>query len=425
MSGESKKGGELERLQAAMAEQQKRDRAKLKAEFREADAGATVVKLPIDLPKIKPVAKKEGLDIPAHYLTQRNPAGVSASFQNTLRAIVKLGIVARYDVFHNKVLFNDHPGLLDSEFDSACLVIRHEIARREGFEPTTNTVIDAVTRIALANRFNPVLDYLSRLRWDKRPRIDSWLTVYCGADDNPLNRAIGRKTLIAMVRRVKQPGCKFDNIPVLEGPQGSLKSTLVRTLAGDDNFSDADILEGDKREQQELCEGVWGYEIQELSGLHKSDVERVKAFASRQVDKARPAYARKVQNRPRTCVFWGTTNAKEYLQDQTGNRRFWSVPIGKIEIDAFRRDRDQLFAEAVMVEATGESLVLPEELWPDAEVREESRMLGDPWMDRLGMLREDEDIAKFAANMCGNVVALPNESGIMCWRISSSFWAQF
>src|SRR4029077_5503209 len=106
----------------------------------------------------------------------------------------------------------------------------------------------------------------------------------------------------------------------------------------------ADILQSDKREQQELCEGVWFYEIAELSGLHKGGVEKVKAFASRQEDKARAAYARKVSVRPRTCVFVGTTNDDEYLQDQTGNRRFWPIRIGQFGNGGGRGDRGQLFA---------------------------------------------------------------------------------
>src|SRR5262249_49566476 len=249
--------------------------------------------------------------------------------------------------------FDGHPKLLPGEFGMVCLCIRQLIAHKKGFEPPKEAVIDAVTRIALNYRFNPALDYLEGLRWDGRPRIDTWLSDYCGADNNPLNRAIGRKFLLATVRRARQPGCKFDNIIVLESPQGTLKSTLARVLACDENFSDADVLASDKREQQELCEGVWIYEIAELSGLHKSEVEKVKAFASRQEDKARPAYGRKVEIRARTCVFFGTTNDNEYLQDQTGNRRFWPVAIVKVDIEAVRRDRDQLFAEAVAAEATG------------------------------------------------------------------------
>src|SRR5262245_31932254 len=335
----------------------------------------------------RPKAKKgdgEVFVITDSYTTKKNPSGWSASSENTILAVAELRIKPKYDVFHNKIIFEGHANLEDDDFENACLVIRHLIAREKRFEPSKETMYDAVARIALAHRFNPVIDYLDSLEWDGRKRIDTWLSVYCGADNNPLNRAFGRKFLLAAVRRVKQPGCKFDSILVLEGKQGTLKSTLARVLAGDENFSDADILEGDKREQQELCEGAWIYEIAELSGLRKTDVEKVKAFASRQEDKARPAYARSVSIRKRTCVFLGTTNSDEYLQDQTGNRRFWPVAIDKVDIEAVRRDRDQLWAEAVVGEATGEALYLPTELWPDAEKRQAGRLSSDPLAAKVG-----------------------------------------
>jgi predicted P-loop ATPase len=358
--------------------------------------------------------------ITSNYTTQKNPSGFSASLQNTILAVAQLGIKPKYDVFHNKIIFEGHPNL-EGDFESVCLVIRHRIAYEKRFEPSKETMYDAVARIAHDYRFNPVLDYLDGLKWDSRKRVDTWLSVYCGAEDNPLNRAFGRKFLLAAVRRVKQPGCKFDNILVLEGKQGTLKSTLGRVLAGDENFSDADILESDKREQQELCEGTWIYEIAELSGLRNAEVEKVKAFASRQEDKARAAYARRVSSRRRTCVFLGTTNSDEYLQDQTGNRRFWPVPIIKVDIDAVCQDRDQLWAEAVVAEATGEALYLPEELWPDAEKRQESRLIPDPWADKLWMFREEAGIIEFAKISAGSVQCVPDESGISCWRISSEY----
>jgi predicted P-loop ATPase len=372
----------------------------------------------------RPKAKKEHGGVFAttdQYTTQKHPSGLSPSLENTILAVAELRIKPRYDVFHNKIVFEGHPNLDEGDFESACLVIRHRISYTKRFEPSKETMYDAVARIAHGYRFDPVVDYLDSLKWDGRKRIDSWLSVYCGADDDSLNRAFGRKFLLAAVRRVKQPGCKFDSIMVLEGKQGTLKSTLGRVLAGDENFSDADILESEKREQQELCEGTWIYEIAELSGLHKSDVEKVKAFASRQEDKARPAYARRVSIRKRTCVFLGTTNSDQYLQDQTGNRRFWPVPIIKVDIEAVRRDRDQLWAEAVVGEATGEALYLPEELWPAAEARQESRLISDPWADMLWMFREETDIIKFAENSAGSVQCLPDESGISCWRVSSEY----
>jgi predicted P-loop ATPase len=189
--------------------------------------------------------------------------------------------------------------------------------------------------------------------------------------------------LVAAVRRVRKPGTKFDTIVVLEGEQGTGKSTAVTILAGRDYFGDQDILALDAKAQMEALEGVWLYEIPELAGMRMADVEKIKAFASRWEDRARPAYGRFRENRPRRCIFIGTTNAEEYLRDQTGNRRFWPVATRAIDLETLERDRDQLWAEAATLEARGESIVLPRALWPAAFEAQEKRLEGDPWVDVL------------------------------------------
>ena len=143
----------------------------------------------------------------------------------------------------------------------------------------------------------------------------------------------------------------------------------IKRLAGEGNFAYENILQVRGREAQELCKGVWIYEIAEPAGLHKSEVEHVKAFISRTHDKARPAYGTAVEIRPRTCIFIGTTNKDSYLIDPTGNRRFWPVPVTKAELKKLAEDRDQLWAEAVVVEATGEELILTDDLKAEAIVR--------------------------------------------------------
>jgi predicted P-loop ATPase len=267
--------------------------------------------------------------------------------------------------------------------------------------------------------FDPVRDYLDGLRWDGVKRLDRWLVVYCGARDTPLNRAIGRKMLVAAVRRVREPGCKFDYIVVLEGEQGVGKSTLLRFLAGDENFSDNEILGLNKKEQQEAIQGVWIYEVAELEGLVKSEVTKVKLFASKTVDGARPAYGRTRVDRPRRCIFVATTNEDTYLRDTTGNRRFWPVAVNVIDLDAVKRDRDQLWAEAAMVEATGEGLVIPQGLWPDVAVQQRARMELDPWEDTLapvlaGMIRTENVVG-------GSFVKASDAKGDPEWRVSTDF----
>jgi predicted P-loop ATPase len=227
--------------------------------------------------------------------------------------------------------------------------------------------------------------------------------------------------LIAGVRRVKEPGCKFDYIVVLEGDQGIGKSSVLKILAGEDNFSDNEILGLHKREQQEAIQGVWIYEVAELEGLVKSEITQVKLFASKTYDSARPAYGRSRVDRPRRCIFVATTNENTYLRDTTGNRRFWPVCVGTIDLAAVRRDRDQLWAEAVVAEADGESLVISERLWPDVAVQQDARMELDPWEDelfeRLSKLMKHD----FPFVLDGRFVRAANSNGDPEWRVSTDY----
>ena len=159
-------------------------------------------------------------------------------------------------------------------------------------------------------------------------------------------------TLIAAVRRVRTPGCKFDELLVLESPQGLLKSSALRVLSVEESwFSDDLPLNSDGKRAIESLAGRWIVEAAELNGLRRSDIEHLKSFLSRQVDRARMSYDRLVTAAPRQCVFIGTTNSTTYLRDGTGNRRFWPVRVGRFDIEALRRDRDQLWAEAAAREA--------------------------------------------------------------------------
>ena len=170
-----------------------------------------------------------------------------------------------------------------------------------------------------------MLAYLGGPKWDGALRLDKWLTTYFGAADTPLNNALGRKTLIAAVRRLRQPGVKFDQMLVLEGTQGAGKSRALRALAGDNWFSDNLEIGADTKRIMEIAAGKWIIEVPELSGMNRRDVEHVKAMLSRQVDEARLSYDRKTTKAPRQFILIGTTNASAYLHDDTGGRRFWPV----------------------------------------------------------------------------------------------------
>lgn len=305
-----------------------------------------------------------------------------ATMTNAKVAIGALGVDCRYDLFHNRMLV---AGELISRWNSSELsdhvtsMLRDHIRYKFGFDPGKQSTQDAAEILCLNRRFDPVVDYLDELQWDGQSRLDNWLSTYMGAAATELNRAISRLSLIAAVRRVRQPGTKFDQVIVLEGRQGQGKSEAIRILAGAENFSDHKILGVDDRKQQELTEGVWLYEIAELTGLRKAEIEHVKAFVSRTVDRARPAYGRYTINQPRRTIFFGSTNQDVYLQDDTGNRRFWPVAIDRIDLVGLRRDRDQLWAEASAREARAESHFLPESLWGAAAEEQENRSASDEW----------------------------------------------
>jgi predicted P-loop ATPase len=302
-------------------------------------------------------------------------------------------------VFHNKLLvgyrgqaLHEVQHLLGEVSDATVLALREILGERFGTDFGNAHVRDAVTGLAHRNRFDPICDMLAEAQgaWDGVERLDRFAVEYLNTEDTPLNRAIGRKTLIAAARRARRPGVKFDNITVLESEEGFWKSTAWRVLAGDNNFSDESILGKNSREVQEHLAEVWIHESADLAGMRKAEVETIKAFASRQVDIARPAYGYFLRKQPRHAINVGTTNSDQYLQSQTGNRRFWPLKVlAPIDIEKLERDRLQLWGEDAHYEVQGESLVLSEELWADAKAEQEKRRVVDPWEDRLANLKHE------------------------------------
>jgi predicted P-loop ATPase len=206
-------------------------------------------------------------------------------------------------------------------------------------------------------------------------RIDRFFTDYMGAPDTDLTHGISRIVLLASIRRVYEPGCKFDYMTVLEGPEGRNKSSAIAALYGKEFVSDQSILGVDDKQLQEAVRGRWAIEAADLSGMRKADVDRVKAQLSRLEDRSRPAYGRAVVDAPRSCIFFGTTNETEYLRSQTGNRRFFPLPVEHIKVADISRDRDQIWAEAMLEEQFAESIMLPEPLWKLAAIEQDKRTI--------------------------------------------------
>ena len=249
----------------------------------------------------------------------------------------------------------------------------------------------AVTKVADDRSYHPIREFLSSLpEWDKVPRVDTILVDFLGAADNAYVRAVTRKTLCGAIARVMNPGCKFDTMLVLNGPQGVGKSTLISRLAGD-WFSDSLNLSDTKdKTAAEKLQGYWILEIGELAGLKKTEIETLRGFLSRQNDIYRASFGRRATPHPRQCVFIGTTNAENgYLRDTAGNRRFWPV---KTPGDAARASWEmteeeirQIWAEALVRYKEGEPLHLDNELAGMAFKEQQIAMEVD---EREGMVRD-------------------------------------
>lgn len=225
-----------------------------------------------------------------------------------------------------------------------------------------NKLEDALSLEMHGNAFHPVREYLSGLKWDGTPRIDTLLIRYLGAKDSEYSREVIRKTLVGAVARIFAPGIKFDQMTVLVGPQGCGKSTFLSKLAGE-WFSDTlSTVQG--KEAYEAIQGVWIMEMGELSAVKKAEVESTKLFISKTEDRFRPAYGRKVESFRRQNIFVGTTNNSRFLKDATGNRRFFPVDVtwGKSNLFGSNSEldceRDQIWAEARHLWEGGESLIL-------------------------------------------------------------------
>lgn len=250
-------------------------------------------------------------------------------------------------------------------------------------------VREAAQIVAQERAFHPIRDYLDSIAnsWDGEERIDSWLSDYLGVEPTMYSSAVGARFLIGAVARIYQPGVKHDHCLVLEGPQGKQKSTALATMFRP-WFTD-DISKLGSKDSVMQTIGMWCIELSEMARLVRDDIDGVKAFISRQFDHIRLPYGHITQDLQRECVFAGTVNKDTYLPDETGNRRFWPVRCGSIDIDSLERDRDQLWAEAFNQYGHVNHWLDTPDLNEAAELEQEERYESGAW---------DELIASWLTN---------------------------
>lgn len=314
--------------------------------------------------------------------------------------LTNIANIIRYDENLQSIVLNDLTGMLDvngplpwrqvkpgwGDADLACAKVYFE--QVYGLWSPTKFK-DALVAVVSAERvYHPIKEYFEALAWDGVERIDRLLIDYLGADDTPYTRAVTRKTLVAGVARIYQPGAKFDSILVLNGPQGIGKSTLFARLGGK-WFSDS-LTIGDMKDKSaaEKLQGYWILELGELAGIRKVDVETVKSFISRVDDKYRQSYGTTVESHPRNNIIVGSTNSESgFLRDITGNRRFWPVRVtGGTKYSVFDLTQpivDQIWAEAISKYHDGEELYLKGDVAAQAYVQQQEAMEAD---DREGIV---------------------------------------
>lgn len=304
----------------------------------------------------------------------------------------------RHDRFAGRVILRKEPFwqfLLGEKFRVTEVRAEHvdymeASMAKDGLAANGDKIHRAIYTVAKENWINPPLEYFENLRWDKVSRLSKWLQNYLGAEgDSEYLSAVGMAFLIAGAARIYQPGCKAENMLVLEGKQGVMKSTALSVLAnigrGEDEESYfCDTLGFDQIGEKDTVlktKGKLIIEIPDLAGLGNREIEAVKAWMSVQHDEIRVPYGKDMEKFPRQFILAGSTNESHWLKDQTGNRRFWPVKCGKINIYALKEDREQLWAEAVHLYKNKAIWWIGRDnpVWEKTEIEQTDRLQEDIW----------------------------------------------
>jgi len=271
--------------------------------------------------------------------------------------------------------------------DSDSARLKYFLGKERHFEPKSQNIEDALVTVGRYQKFHPIKRELESYKWDGIPRINDWMVKFLGVEDSAYHRNVGLKVLVAAIKRLYEPGCKFDYIMVLEGKQGIGKSRAIQILAGE-YYGDIDINLHDK-ETIEAMRRFWIIEASEMETHRKQESTAMKAFLSRQVDVFRVPYARRAKQFPRQSIFIGSINPENcedigWLKDATGNRRYWPVACRQINQDGLRKVRNQLWAEALLHYKKGTPVYFEDvKIEEQAMLEQQKRIGADAWHERI------------------------------------------
>ena len=320
--------------------------------------------------------------------TRQGPRKNVANVAIALRNAEELKDRLRFDELGQRIVSQGLPWReSQSQWTDVDSIYLAEWLQTRGFDISPNICADAALMVAHEAAFHPVRDYLDGLRWDGVNRLETLMTDYfgvVGSDDlAPYVREVGKRFMIAAAARVYKPGCKNDYVPILEGPQGSYKSSAIASLVPNSEWYADEIDDLRTKDAAQSLQGKWIIELSELAGVRRADVDKTKAFISRSSDHYRPRYGRTAKDHPRRCVFVGTTNRNTYLNDETGNRRYLPIRVGKIAIAKIKADRDQLWAEAAALLKAGEQWWIADSVLQIATAEQSARVDEDPWTSHV------------------------------------------
>ncbi len=342
------------------------------------------------VPTTQPDGTPAPLPPPAY--ERDNKGAILATVENVALACRRpdeCGVHLGYDSFQGAIMLADAPGEWRSFRDVDYTQLRIML-ERQGFKPVGRELVrDVVEKVADENQFDSALTWLDALTWDGVPRVESFMLTYFGADDTPYARAVGLYLWTAMAGRIVEPGIQADMAPILVGAQGLGKSSGVAAMVPSPEFF-AEVSFNDKDDDQaRRLRGKLVAEISELRGLGTRDEDAIKAFITRTHEQWVPKYREFAASYARRVVFVGTTNRDEFLADDTGNRRWLPVRVGRVDVAALQRDRLQLWAEARDLFALeGVAFHDAERLAKDVHG---DHMVSDPWEDDIAKWLDTPD----------------------------------